>query len=85
MSSGEKMTLEISCIVSAVILSSRPIWPISTTPKGLSLEKVISTKVPVNRMARRVEWNEGKHATVAKVSTWWRCGEVQELLSVGLM
>jgi hypothetical protein len=48
--------------VSPVVVPSGSLWLMSNSPKHLLLAEVITSNIPVNRMARKLEENIGECA-----------------------
>jgi hypothetical protein len=63
--------LEASPSLHPIVFPSSPLWPMSTTLNLLSLAKVsrgITTNIRVNRVATRLEGNEGNYAGRGRIT-----------------
>lgn len=58
----------------AAVLPSSPLWPTPTSPKCLSLAKLITTKIHVKRMTRQLKGNIKTYAGKGSISAHRRCG-----------
>jgi hypothetical protein len=68
---GESAVLEVSSILPTVVFPYSPLWPIQTSPKHVSLVKVITTNICMNSMARQLEGEiEQLRGDLERVSLW---------------